>query len=241
MTAAWQKRLVHAAAARYRPAGHFAGWFARGKLGGDPVFPALLRHGLIPDGSRLVDLGCGQGLLAVWLLAAQRQFETGDWPADWPAPPRLGHYLGVECLAAEAERARQGLGAAAEIITGDLRTVAWPGADVVVLLDVLYFLDPAAQECLLRRIHTALTPTGLLLARIADAGGGLGFWLTQAVDRAVAGWKGLGWSRFHCRTLAGWTAFLAAQGFACESLPMSQGTPFANVLLIARPTVTSGR
>ena len=65
--------------------------------------------------------------------------------------------------------------------------------------------------------------------------------LPAAVDHAVAGWKGLGWSRFYCRTLAGWTAFLAAQGFACESLPMSQGTPFANVLLIARPTVTSGR
>ena len=36
------------------------------------------------------------------------------------------------------------------------------------------------------------------------------------------------------RTLALWVAQLESLGFDVQSLPMSQGTPFANVLLTAR-------
>ena len=34
-----------------------------------------------------------------------------------------------------------------------------------------------------------------------------------------------------CRKLTDWTALLQRIGFDVEALPMSQGTPFANVLL----------
>ncbi|MGI4846902.1 MAG: methyltransferase domain-containing protein [Janthinobacterium lividum] len=62
--------LVAAAAAPYRQAGRFAWHFARGKLAGDPVFAALLEHGLLCGRARILDIGCGQGLLAALLLAA---------------------------------------------------------------------------------------------------------------------------------------------------------------------------
>jgi hypothetical protein len=32
-----------------------------------------------------------------------------------------------------------------------------------------------------------------------------------------------------------WQEVLAAGGFHCEATPMSAGTPFANIMLIARP------
>lgn len=64
--------------------GRFAYHFARGKLGGDPVFLALLERGLLSDRARILDLGCGQGLLAAWLLAARRQFESGELLAAGP-------------------------------------------------------------------------------------------------------------------------------------------------------------
>jgi hypothetical protein len=35
------------------------------------------------------------------------------------------------------------------------------------------------------------------------------------------------------RSLAAWVVKLEALGFQVEAVPMSQGTPFANVLLIA--------
>ena len=59
--------LIGAASAYYRPAGQFAWRFARGKLAGDPAYRALLAQGLLAGRSRLLDLGCGQGLLAAWL------------------------------------------------------------------------------------------------------------------------------------------------------------------------------
>jgi SAM-dependent methyltransferase len=63
--------LIDAASAPYRAAGRFAWHFARGKLRGDPVFAALLAQGLLAGRARVLDLGCGQGLLAAWLLAAR--------------------------------------------------------------------------------------------------------------------------------------------------------------------------
>lgn len=81
------RALIAEASAPYRAAGRFAWHFARGKLAFDPVFPALLSLGLVPDQARILDLGCGQGLLLALLTAARDRFESGGWPADWPPPP----------------------------------------------------------------------------------------------------------------------------------------------------------
>jgi hypothetical protein len=40
----------------------------------------------------------------------------------------------------------------------------------------------------------------------------------------------------YCRSVAQWKAVLSECGFDSEARPMSQGTPFANVLLIAHAT-----
>ena len=62
--------LLNAASAPYREAGRFSWRFARGKLGLDPVFRHLLREGLIKPNARVLDIGCGQGLLASLLRIA---------------------------------------------------------------------------------------------------------------------------------------------------------------------------
>ena len=90
-------RALCAEASRpYRTAGRFPYHFARCKLRFDPVFLTVVRRGLIPDRARVIDLGCGQALLASVLLAARRQFETGLWPDDWPAPPANLLLHGIE-------------------------------------------------------------------------------------------------------------------------------------------------
>ena len=81
---ALQRALVDAASQRFRADGRFAWHFARGKLGGDPMFLALLRMGALPPQAQdFLDLGCGQAVLAAWLLAARDRFESGAWPAGW--------------------------------------------------------------------------------------------------------------------------------------------------------------
>jgi hypothetical protein len=44
----------------------------------------------------------------------------------------------------------------------------------------------------------------------------------------------------YCRPLNAWTRALESRGFNVSALPMSEGTPFANVLLVARVPVING-
>jgi SAM-dependent methyltransferase len=220
MEAAAYGRLVETASEPYRAAGRFAWHFARGKLGGDPAFRHLLEARLIPEGARLLDLGCGQGLLAALLRAAGR--------------PRLAAYRGIELMARDVERAHRALGPDCGVEQGDIRRADFGAADAVVVLDVLHYMPLADQEELLRRVREALVPGGVLLLRVGDAAAGLPFRLSNWVDWTVAFVRGHGATRFHCRSVAQWRAVLEALGFAVRAEAMSRGTPFANVLLVAR-------
>jgi hypothetical protein len=234
MSAEFRDALLDAAAAPYRAVGRFAWHFARGKLSRDPVFFALLQAGVIPDAERLIDLGCGQGLLASWLRAARALYERGRWPSGWPAPPQLGAIWGLELMANDVARARNALGDAAEFSQGDIRTAEFGSAGVAVVLDVLHYIDYAAQDAVLRRVRAALPDRGVFVTRVGDAGGGLPFRISNWVDGAVAMLRGHRLATFHCRPLQEWIATLQALGFTVEATPMCAGTPFDNVMLVGR-------
>ena len=211
-------RLLDLASARYRPAGRFAYHFARGKLSGDPAFGAIVGLGWIPPGSRVLDLGCGQGLLASLLIAADRHCRV----------------RGIELMPADAERARLALGDAAEIVCGDIRHEDFGQTDVAVILDVLHYIDFDAQADVIARLHRALPADGLLLLRVGDADGGLPFRFSNWVDRVVTTVRGHRLGRLWCRPVRDWRQLLERAGFTVESLPLAHGTPFANVMLKAR-------
>ena len=237
MNSAEFRQRVNATAARYRQFGRVAESFVRGKLAGDPFYRALPDLRLIPAGSRVLDLGCGRGLLGAWLTTLQENGNEASTAGLVNPTPLLGSYQGIELMPSDAECARRALGHGVDIVTGDMQTAPWRPADVVVMLDVIYFLKPPAQEALLARVHHHLGLAGLLLLRVADASNGPRYGWTLLVDHLVACWRGHGFSRFHCRPLASWLLLLECLGFSCELRPMSEGTPFANVLIIARPRV----
>lgn len=233
MTQAFIKKLVDAAAAPYRSAGRFAWHFAKGKLGGDPVFAGLLRHGLIPANARILDIGCGQGLLASWLIAAKALHAQGEWPQHWPAPPAAASVHGIELMPRDVERARNALGDAARFTAGNMCATNFDQADAVVILDVLHYVDIDAQNDVLRRVRDALTPNGVLLLRVGDANGGLAFRCSVWVDHVVTFIRGHRNSRLYCRPLKAWIEALDGLGFKVRAMPMNEGTPFANILLIS--------
>jgi SAM-dependent methyltransferase len=187
----------------------------------------------VPDGARLVDLGCGQGVLPAFLVAARACYERGEWPAVWPAPPRLAAVLGVEQRRRAVAAARIAVGHAAQFVLGDIRGIAIPACDVIAILDVLHYLPVPDQEHLLARCAAALPPGGVLLARVGDADAGLRALVTRITDRAISLARG-GSPWLHVRGLASWVEAVARAGFRVETAPMSAGTPFANVLLTAR-------
>jgi SAM-dependent methyltransferase len=225
--------LLDQASEPYRQAGRFAYHFARGKLRGDPVFRAILELGLLRGYPRILDLGCGQGLLAAWLRAAAHCYERGTWPRDWPPAPCPQSMRGIELRAREVERARRALGPGCEVVQADIRSAVFGSADAVVILDVLHYLPAPSQREVLQRVRAALPRGGLLLLRVGDADAGLRFHFTRWVDQVVMLARGQGLVDLHCRSIEQWRQLLRDCGFDTRAEPMSHGTPFANVLLIA--------
>ena len=205
---AFRSKLLDAASAPYQAVSRFAWHFARGKLGGDPAFWALLERGLIPDGERLLDLGCGQGLLAAWLLAARSGHAAGEWPRSLPPAPQVGALHGIELMPNDVARARAALGAQAEFAVGDIREAEFGRAHTVVILDVLHYLTYADQDAVLTRVRDALHPGGVLLLRIGDAHGGLPFRFSTWVDHTVTFARGHRMAHLSCRPLGAWKSAL---------------------------------
>lgn len=234
MTTHFHNTLLDRAIQSYKPAGNFAWHFAKGKLKGDPAFFGLLEHGLIPDATRLIDLGCGQGLLASWLLEARALYESGLWPEHWPAAPKVENIWGLELMQKDVERARAALGGRAQFTQGDIRSAELGQADVVIILDVLHYIDYEAQEEVLRRIRAALPKGGTFITRIGDAAGGLPFYFSNWVDHIVFFLRGHRSYKVYCRTLNEWLEVLKRNGFEVAPLPMHKGTPFISVMLIAK-------
>lgn len=237
--------LVEAAAWRYLDCGIATWELARGKLRHDPVYLALLSGGELPRRGRLVDLGCGRGIALALLATAAEWPGEGEgagtkWPAGWPPPPAGLELSGIERSPKRAAVARRALGAAAEVRAADLTQTEPPPCDVALLLDVLHYLGAAEQEALLDRTARALAPGGVLLIREADAARGLRFALTRAAERLAALARGHWRQRFHYRSAADWQRLLGAHGLAVSASSMWRGTPFANVLLVARKARAGG-
>ena len=211
------RALARAAAARYPARDRYARHFAFGKISRDPAFEHILGAGLITAGMRLVDLGCGQGVLAALLAAGGIDVR----------------FTGIDLMARDIERARHAC-PDARFIAGDIRTMGFGAADAVVILDVLHYIDYEAQAEVLRRVRAALEGGGVLLLRVGDESPRLRFRITLAIDRLVMRARGHRLARLYCKPLAQWTRELQALGFSVAAAPMSAGTPFANVLLVAR-------
>lgn len=229
------RALAQQAASRYPARDRTARHFAYGKLTGDPVFRHLLAQGLVPPASRVLDLGCGQGVLGALLQAAKERHLARDWPESWAPPPNPRRFRGIDLRQKDADRARAANVEASEWVCGDIRSTEFGPADTVVILDVLHYIDYAAQDDVLRRVRQSLGERGVLILRVADESASLRFRITLAVDRAVMRLRGHRLSRLYCKPVAKWKRELEALGLGVERVPMSAGTPFANVLLVARP------
>lgn len=224
--------LREAAAEPYLKTGVLHWEFVRGKLRHDPMYRELLEAGLLPRRGRLVDLGCGRGILLSLLVAVADAAEDDEVIAPM-------EFIGIELRRSHARAARKALSQLPhlpqiDIRQGDLREVPVPPCDTAVLLDVLHYMPAEAQVDLLGRVAEKLRPGGMLLLREADADAGWRFATTRSAERLMAVLRGHFRQRFHFRGRAAWEELTRAAGLVVDSQPMSEGTPYGNVLLVAR-------
>ena len=219
-----QENLIAAAAASYLRIGIQAWKTANAKLRFDPVYRESIRRVEWPSEGRVLDLGCGRGLM---LSVLARHLDGRG------AGPALQLH-GIEYRPRMVRLARRALGGRAIVEQADLMTCPLPQSRVAILFDVLHCLPESAQERLLARLQASVEPGGYLLLREADASGGAGFAAVHVCNRVVALLQGRWERRFHFRTAAGWVDLLSRFGFAAEAVPNGDATPFANVLITAR-------
>lgn len=222
-------RLARAAADRYITTSITAWEFARGKLRGDPVYRDVLLGGWLPSGGRLLDIGCGQGLMLA-LLAETELFERAGTEPTGPRLPRFDRMVGVELRPHRARLARAALGADAEILESDARTVSTGACRVVLLFDVLHMMPPHDQDALLATAVRALEPGGVILVREADASAGWRFQAVRIGNRLTALTSGAWRQTLAFRTVGEWRECFSRHGLEVEGAPASAGTPFANHL-----------
>lgn len=225
--------LVRRASDRFLDSGITAWEFARGKLSGDPVYAAALAAEFAGATGTLLDIGCGQGLMLALVAEAQHTAARGEWDTTRPDPPQFTRLVGLELRPRVAAIARRALEHEADVLSGDARQSALPGADVVLLFDVLQMMPDADQRQLLRDIRASLPRTGRLLVREADADGGWRFRCVRAGNMMKALLTGRWRQRFVFRSQGGWRRLLHDEGFEPHVQPMGAGTPFGNVLISA--------
>jgi SAM-dependent methyltransferase len=231
--------LVNEASEPYLSASRYAYYRAWGKLRGDPAFAGILAQGLLLGSERILDLGCGEGLLAAWLLAAQTRHAGRDerpdsWPRAWPAAPQPTSIRGIELNESAVWRARNALGERADFVVGDITEADFGFADAIVILDVLHYIDYRSQLRVLERVHASLAAGGVLLLRVGDAEAGIRFSIGKYMDQTLLLMSQRKSPRLYCRSVREWRHVLATNGFETQLLPMSNGTPFANFMLIGR-------
>ncbi len=202
---------------------------ARARLLNDPMYPFLIEEDVLGSGARILDLGCGRGLVGV-LVGLFTRASDPRW------------YLGVDRCDRYVRTARQALEDVPGCVvqTFDLRDFDPPAADVVVVNDVLRFLPFTSQDALLRRLARALPPGARVFVREKDAAGGWRFIWAAVVDAVQMLVPGHPRNGTHYRRAGDLRNALIAAGFSVRDRAVSRSASPAWVLLeaVRRPAGT---
>jgi SAM-dependent methyltransferase len=189
--------------------------FVRWKLRLDRLFAILLDADL--GQGPVVDLGCGHGVSLG--LAAFRD----------PQRPLAGCDLDAPRIAAARHALRD---FDASLSVADVRDFVLPDAGLILILDVLQYLDVAEQSALLRRCADALVPGGRLIFRVPDPARGVFSWTTYGLDRVVWWKTGAKSAPRYCDPTA-YRQVLVETGMRVEMRSYRNRLPFRHLVVVA--------
>ena len=208
---------------RYQTLEAYPRMFARFKLRLDPMFkdlPEMLAQAEQTD--TLIDIGCGYGVPACWCL---EYFKNARVYGIDPDPERVR-----VAAFATGRRGSMTCGRAPE-----LPAIPQP-ADIILILDMLHYLDDGTLRDLFAGCSQALAPGGILVTRCVISPAGKVSWSWRLEDMRVR-WSG---AMAHYRTSARMAAFLAACGLEVIVEKMADTDPELAWVVAQRPQITQG-
>ena len=196
---------------------------ARRALLVNPAYGFLLGEPAFAAAQRVLDLGCGRGLVAALALDADL------------GVPRNRSYVGVDRSERHVRVAREAYREEAghSFHAVDLRDFDPPPADLVVLFNTLRRLPAPSQDALLRRLGRSLPPGGRIYVREIDAGAGWRALAAVARDRVGTWLPGRRSEGLHPRRASDLRNALVAAGFDVVDRSTARGASRARVLLEA--------
>jgi uncharacterized protein (DUF2062 family)/SAM-dependent methyltransferase len=208
---AWRAEIDRLFQAAPRRGRRFVYW----KVRLDRIFWELAREDL--GTGPAVDLGCGYGT-ALAVLALKD-------------PTRELH--GCDLDAARVRTASLALASPnVRLSVGDVRTFPLPSAGLILILDVLQYLDADEQASLLKRCTAALEPGGHLIFRLPDTTRGFHGWMTRSLDRIIF-WVGRVSDRPAYQTVESYERLLAKAGMTVAVWRSRNRLPLAHVVIAA--------
>lgn len=202
--------------ARYAGTRHRDRGFVRWKTRLDKVFALLLGSDL--GSGPVVDMGCGYGI-ALALVAFR----------DSSRPLR-----GCDLDAARVHAAGLALaGLDVSLQVADIREYHVPEAGLILIIDVLQYLEPADQRAVLERCAASLRPGGIIIIREPDTAGGWRWWLTKMLDIAALRTGGSS-ARPRYQSAAAFTEILERAGLSVRIQTYHNTLPLTHIVIQAR-------
>lgn len=177
---------------------------------------------VVPAAGRVLEIGCGHGLLSVYLA-----LESGDrevWGTDVDGAK-------IRCAGRIARRS----GANVRFVPAAPRELPQGPWDAIAVVDVLYLMSPPDQKQLLRRAAALLGSDGVLIVKEMAPQPAWKFTLMRlqevAAVRLLRITAGDTLSFVPPAVASSW---LASAGLAVESRPVDAGYPHPHHLLVGR-------
>lgn len=202
--------------------------FVRARLASSPLLELARRV----RGDRVLDIGCGHGLLGALVL--------------WEAPTRVVTGVDPDPRKVAWARASVGRTGRARFEVGTVQSLVGAEArayDTVAIADVLYLLPEVEQAALLRACRAFLTPEGSLLILASEDDGGWrtvkALWQERLMVQLLGRTRSSGALGLHTREAM--LALLSQAGFRIEEVvPLAQGYTTPHVLYACRPRRDDG-
>ncbi|MBW2170540.1 MAG: class I SAM-dependent methyltransferase [Deltaproteobacteria bacterium] len=179
----------------------------------------------VPTSGQIVDLGCGFGMLTVYLalLSQARQVRGVD----------ISH-----------RRLRAAQFASAHIHNvafeySDLLQYTFDRCNCILLIDTLHYFPVPDQNRLLKKCYERIGPGGRLLLRDSNKDKKFRHFVTRFHETIMTR-SGFTKGEMLCfRSFAELTNYLEGLGFFVDALPMWHRTPFADTLLVCTKSQTT--